>query len=495
MTHDPHPYADDELAEETGLNLFDDRASLAGNFPHAVWGYDKANVDAHVRDIEQQVSTLKQLTRRLRSDLRQAQLAAASTGDFTKLGAHATQVLRAAENQAKKIVSLASQEAERIKEEGRRSASELRANVQAEADSIRVASLADQREARQAMDTTIAETLAAAQIDAASTVEAAKRHAQAIRDEAESQAANRLRETQALIEKSRAEAERAQAEAAAAARVEIEDMMQRAKLAQRAAQDETDRLKADTQRHNDEATTTTRKQIEEMLAAAHLAHSDVVASADGLRAESTKHHEESAAQLAAEAQQAQQIRAQAVADAEHIRARAAREAETHLAGAHQHAAMMKDRLEEQYAWRKEQLERETNALLQRKASVVAQLGSLRELSAEALRDYPNEDPFAGFESAIPEPTAQTPKAHQPASPGPDDATQALPDPEGAHDVTTVVDQEDALQTQQLDPQVTKVLDTDAEPTSVVASSPATPVSPIDDAANAPAPRSNFRPKR
>ena len=36
--------------EETGLNLFDDRASVAGTFPQAVMGYDRKSVDkyAHV---------------------------------------------------------------------------------------------------------------------------------------------------------------------------------------------------------------------------------------------------------------------------------------------------------------------------------------------------------------------------------------------------------------------------------------------------------------
>ena len=90
---------DEEYTEETGLNLFDDRASAAGSFPHAMLGYDRPTVDNYVRDIEQQVATLKQLTRHLRLELANAQSAHGDT-DFTRLGAHATSLLRAAEAQA-----------------------------------------------------------------------------------------------------------------------------------------------------------------------------------------------------------------------------------------------------------------------------------------------------------------------------------------------------------------------------------------------------------
>ena len=119
---------DEEYTEETGLNLFDDRASAAGSFPHAMLGYDRPTVDNYVRDIEQQVATLKQLTRHLRSELANAQSAHGDT-DFTRLGAHATSLLRAAEAQAGELISKAAAEAERIKEEGRRLAADLRANA------------------------------------------------------------------------------------------------------------------------------------------------------------------------------------------------------------------------------------------------------------------------------------------------------------------------------------------------------------------------------
>ena len=62
-----------------------------------------------------------------------------------------------------------------------------------------------------------------------------------------------------------------------------------------------------------------------------------------------------------------------------------------MAASHRQAAMMKDRLEEQFAWRKEQLEREIAALMQRKSAIIAQMGSLQQLAAEAV---------TGFDAAV-----------------------------------------------------------------------------------------------
>ncbi len=91
-----NPNGDEEYTEETGLNLFDDRASAAGSFPHAMLGYDRPTVDNYVRDIEQQVATLRQLSRHLRAELASSQREH-GTSDYTRLGSHATSMLRAAE--------------------------------------------------------------------------------------------------------------------------------------------------------------------------------------------------------------------------------------------------------------------------------------------------------------------------------------------------------------------------------------------------------------
>jgi DivIVA domain-containing protein len=49
----------DPLDDTAGLALFDETATAAGNFPHALRGYDRAAVDAYVRDVESQLSRVK----------------------------------------------------------------------------------------------------------------------------------------------------------------------------------------------------------------------------------------------------------------------------------------------------------------------------------------------------------------------------------------------------------------------------------------------------
>lgn len=406
----PQDPMDDVEVEETGLNLFDDRASLAGSFPRAMWGYDKVTVDAHVRDIEQQLSTLKQLTRHLRQQLREAQLVSGTT-DFSRLGAHATGILRAAEAQAKDLVTKAEIEAERIKEEGRRVASDLRANAQTEADEIRMAGMANLRDLRAELDRSIQQTVAAAKTDADAALAAAQRHADAVRTEASQQADNTLKAAGVEADRIRAEADKAAAESVTAARTQIDDLM----------------------------------------AKAQLAFDDIRTASESMLAEATKHHEESAARMKAEVEEAAALREQALKDGDDARTKAAREAEATLAAAHRQASMMKDRLEEQYAWRREQLQRETNALLQRKASIVAQLSNLRQLAGEAPLDFPDDDPFE------PTPTQDSVPATTDAAPAtPEESpTTALPaeDERAAEQPTQVID------VAAVDPDATTVLPT------------------------------------
>ncbi len=351
-------YLSDEFAEETGLNLFDDSASAAGGFSHAFMGYDKSAVDDYVRSIEKQVSTLMQLSRHLRRELATVQRAL-GTSDFSRLGAHAQGILRASEAQAKDIVTKSGLEAERIKEEGRRVAADLRANAQSEADDIRVAALGNLRQLREDLDAQITVTLNETREEAASLLAGAQRHAEAVKHQAS-------REAEGILDGARVEAEHIRAEA------------------ERGAAD---------------VLLNARTKGEEALSDSQQKHAAVLAKTNGMLAESTRHHEASAAQLADEAAEAQQIRTSAINAAEQLKARAARDAENTIAGAHRQAAMMKDRMEEQYAWRKEQLERETNALLQRKASVIAQLSNLRQLAGETPMDFPDDDPFAEVSTA------------------------------------------------------------------------------------------------
>jgi len=45
-----------EIEEETGLNLFEDKASAVGGFPHAMLGYDKQAVDSYFQYLDQPVT-------------------------------------------------------------------------------------------------------------------------------------------------------------------------------------------------------------------------------------------------------------------------------------------------------------------------------------------------------------------------------------------------------------------------------------------------------
>lgn len=72
----------DEFSEETGLNLFDDRASAAGSFPHAMMGYDRSSVDNYVRDLERRLAAARQLNRDRLRDLESLK-AQQGTTDFT----------------------------------------------------------------------------------------------------------------------------------------------------------------------------------------------------------------------------------------------------------------------------------------------------------------------------------------------------------------------------------------------------------------------------
>lgn len=416
-------YPADEV-EETGLNLFDDRASAVGSFPHAMFGYERTSVDGYVRDLEQKLSTFRQLTRQLRREMHLTQLAAGDT-DFSRLGAHATSMLRAAEAQSQDLVNNAANEAERIKEEGRRVAADLRANAQTESDEIKVSSLSNLRLMREQLEQQVTQTLAQAKAEAAAAVDAARRHADALIQQAQTSAATILAEAQAKAESTQQASEReAHATAMSSrseagqlltdARTEAEQILAGAKQnaqeiierAQSAAQETTTRAQSraveiidEAQRSADKLQLDARTSSEEILAEANRQATQERARTDAMLEASTQQHAESTQRLQEEAEQAARIRQTALSDAEQTKAAAARESEAQIAAAHRQAAMMKDRMEEQYGWRKEQLQREINSLLLRKDTVMAELANIQALARQSVAEFPNADPLANFDSA------------------------------------------------------------------------------------------------
>ena len=114
-----------EIEEETGLNLFEDKASAVGGFPHAMLGYDKQAVDSYIQDLEQRLLEMKV---QLREQRRETSFVRAQVGttDFAKLGAHARGLLEAAEAQAAELVRLAEAESDRLRQEARLAAAAAR---------------------------------------------------------------------------------------------------------------------------------------------------------------------------------------------------------------------------------------------------------------------------------------------------------------------------------------------------------------------------------
>ena len=331
-----------EDTEETGLNLFEDRASAAGNFPHAMLGYDRQAVDSYVRDTEQRVIELRV---QLREARREAEFARAAVGttDFSRLGAHAKAILQSAEAQAAELVRLAEAESDRMRDDGRRAAAALREVAQKEADDVRLGGLAGLRKLRQAQAD-----------EGQRTLDAASRDAEVIVSDAGTRALSMI-----------AEAER------------------RANAIETSAGAEAERVRAEASRDAETALLSAREESLRLVESAARHVADAKETLDALATASASNREEAAALVAAARVEAVTLRQEAVAAAEEIRLAATREAEETLSGMRRRAADSETELEERLAWRREQLEREIAALGARRVSMLGALNNLQELAAEA----------------------------------------------------------------------------------------------------------------
>lgn len=333
--------------EETGLNLFDDRASAAGSFPHAMLGYDKSAVDTYVRELEARISSLTQLTRHQQREVSFVQREAGTT-NFTKLGAHIKALLGAAEAQADDLTNQAVVEGNRITAEANRIAADVRKAAEDEADDVRIAALADAR--------TLREKQAA---DGQAGLAAATAEAEAIRAAASQDA-------RALVE----EAQRNAAAVISAANVEA------SRIAQAAERDATaTRLAASS------------KAEQQLAAASSDAQAASTRMAD-LLTQAKAQLDEILKQGADESARAAGVRAASVAEAETIRQDAIRAAEEHLANARKEATASRAALEAEIFDRKETLAREIALLERRRTAVVHQLQNMRELATQAGVDFP-----------------------------------------------------------------------------------------------------------
>lgn len=335
--------------EETGLNLFDDRASAVGSFPNSMLGYDKHSVDSYVRELENKVAELKA---QVRENLRETRYVRESLGDtdFSRLGAHAAGLLKAAEAQAGDLIDRAQHEAERIKTEARRTAGALRESAQQEADDVRLTGLAGLRQLRQEQAEAGKATLEMARRDGELIVQDARIRSQAQVDAATAQA-------QSVLAASRAEAARL------------------TKEAERQAAE----LNAQTQRAAEESAT----ELAANAKAAHEAIAERLAQVD-------KEAADAAARATEAREEAHRIRAEAIKTAEEIRLMATRQSEETLDVMRQRARAAEADLEEKVAWRKEQLERDIASLEARRANALSQLSNLRALAEESGEQYASE---------------------------------------------------------------------------------------------------------
>lgn len=365
--------------DETGLNLFHDNASAAGNFPTALRGYDRSSVDEYVRTLERRGVEIQQRNRDLDGRVRQLEdeLAKAQKGPQRAPGAQnmqatgrAADVLRTADEESRELVKRAQLEAKQILDAARgeaastkgqadRSVTEYQTTQRTEIDGLRKRIQAD----------AIAQ-VTKARDEAATIVAAARREADAGRLQA-------TQEIDAHRENSRLQAG--------------------AMLAQ--AQREVADLRAALAKEREEHTTVLKTE-----------HDTVSGHLAGLLTQAQQFHAQSGEQLAKDTEDAARIRTEALAEAERTRIRVARESEDTINNAKRQAAALQQRMHEQFTQGKERLRRETDLLNDRKKAVLAQLTSLSEWAQQGASGFPDIDPdeeLAELEKAFGSDSGQT----------------------------------------------------------------------------------------
>lgn len=352
--------------EDPGLGMFDDRATVVGGFPNAVLGYDKKEVDDHVRKLERQ---LLELRRQVRDQAAEHELlkSQASATDLSRLTGHASVLLNAAESHSDELTSKAQIEALVIRDSARRDGEELRAGGQQEADDLRATAMANLRRLRDKQTDELNATLVAARQEAEKVVGSAARHVDAIIRQANQQAA-------AIVAAAEADAVRLIAAAQATA--------------------------------------------DEAKATAAQAASDAHSQAATLLADATAQHEAATRVLADETEAATRIRASAGEDAENVRIQAVREAEQHLASTRSAGAQLRARLDAEAERRKDQLVAEIAALANQKKAIQTQLSQIvgigRQASTPAVTETEVAWPSALYPAAEePETTSEAPEPSAP----------------------------------------------------------------------------------
>lgn len=329
--------------DEQGLDLFDETATAAGNFPHAIRGYERGAVDAYIRELE---SKLSRATSELRESRHQLELTVATAGatDYSRLGGHARGLLTAAEAQAAEIVAAAQAQAAAIRSEAGGESTRLSHETQRLLDESRAATTADLEQLRTLLGEQTAAELESARADAAALLETTERQREWLVREAETQARAIIDAATAEAEQRRAETERLGAEQATELARAKESALAEIATGRQVAAD----------------------QIAELLAA------------------SRQEADEQRARLEEDLVTADQRREGARAEAAEIARGAAAQATVTIENAQHEAARILGEANQAVAEQAVQLRQEIEALDLRKQSIIDQLAQLSNLAIDTV---------------------------------------------------------------------------------------------------------------
>jgi cell division septum initiation protein DivIVA len=326
-----------------------------GSFPVARRGYDREAVDHFVRATQTQIAQLVEqydslitYNHQLRQALDEAH-ARASHADFSGLGARVQEILHIAEEQATDITQGAIQEADR-----------LSAQRQAEIDELRQSAYADLAEMRDAQR---------AELDA-------------LREQVE-------RDTAQLREHARTEAEQLVASArlqAGAVRTEAEAA---ATGTRKAASFESQELLAAAERDSAALRQKAADQREHVMAELKEAQESANQAIQAMLAEATELQRAADERLTSEAERAAKLRNEALAEAERIKVGAGGDADEIIDRARHHAAVIDDRVRQELALRRRQMQDEQDLLMRRKHAMLNQLASVGALAVETAENLPD----------------------------------------------------------------------------------------------------------
>ena len=373
--------------DNTGLGLFDDTASAVGNFPSALRGYDRTAVDDYVRTLEANVvqsrrhaAQVEQQVSALQDQLNTAQTpskdeADAAEPDYSNLGGRANDILRLAQEQARELVTNATVEAERVKEQARREADTLRNAAAREGNAIKTGGAAEIDQLRTRLQADL-ETQVPLKAESDTLLAAARRQADSMVREAEHHA-NTMRQQAGLdSENLRRTVER-----------EAAEQRQHIAAEREKALTELSAVHEDAQRRpppcwpRPPSTTPSRP--------------------NGWRPTSPR--------PPGSAPRPSPSRSK-------TKLAAVEEAEARVATAKKQAQAINERTQQEFAWRKQQLKRETELLHQRKQAVLSQLASLSALAEQTASAFPDLDDPSDLEPDGGDQTILRPEGLPPAGP-------------------------------------------------------------------------------